>query len=146
MQLLTTAAPSLSVDLKFVSARTPEEFESAFSAMRRWRAQALDVLEDAMFTTHRAVIYKLVLESRLPSIYWDRMFAAGGLMSYGPDLLEHYRQAAGYISRILQGEPPAALPVQASIKHQLIINLQTAKVLGIKVPPSLLARADEVIE
>jgi len=146
VQLLTTAAPSLSVDLKFVSERTPAEFESAFSAMRRWRAQALDVLEDAMFTTHRAVIYKLVLESRLPSIYWDRMFAAGGLMSYGTWQGDYLRGAVGYVDKILKGANPGDLPIEQPTKFELVVNLKTARTLGITIPEPILLRADRVIE
>jgi putative tryptophan/tyrosine transport system substrate-binding protein len=145
VQLLTATAPLLSVDLKFVAARKPEEFDSAFSIMRRWRAQALDVLEDAMFTTHRTAIYKLALDSRLPSIYWDRSFAAGGLMSYGTWQGDYLRGAVGYMDRILKGANPADLPIEQPTKFELVINLKTAKALGIAVPESILLRADEVI-
>ena len=96
---------------------------------------------------HRDLILTLASRHTLPAIYWDRFFVdAGGLMSYGPDFLDQFRRAAGYVDRILKGEKPADLPVQAPTKFELLINLKTAKALGIDVPPALLARADEVIE
>ena len=96
---------------------------------------------------HRDLIVTLAARHKLPTVYYDRYFvAAGGLISYGPDYLEIYRQAAGYVDRILKGEKPADLPVQAPVKYQTAVNLNTAKALGLEVPPTLLARADEVIE
>jgi putative ABC transport system substrate-binding protein len=96
---------------------------------------------------HRDLIIELAAQYRLPAVYFDRPFAAaGGLMSYGPDQVQQFRQAAGYVDRILKGEQPGDLPVQAPIKYELVINLKTAKALGLEIPLSVLARADEVIE
>jgi len=96
---------------------------------------------------HRGLIVALAAQHELPAVYYDRMFiSAGGLISYGPDILDQYRRAAGYVDRVLRGEKPADLPVQAPVKYELVLNLKTAKTLGLDVPPTLLARADEVIE
>ena len=96
---------------------------------------------------HRGLIVALAAQHELPAVYYDRMFiSAGGLISYGPDILDQYRRAAGYVDRVLRGEKPADLPVQAPVKYELVLNLKTANTLGLDVPPTLLARADEVIE
>ena len=97
--------------------------------------------------SHRDLIVTLAAEHKLPAVYYDRLFVpAGGLISYGPDIVDQYRRAAGYVDRILKGEKPADLPVQAPTKYELVFNLRTAKALGLEVPASVLARADEVIE
>jgi putative ABC transport system substrate-binding protein len=97
--------------------------------------------------THRDLIIKLAAQYRLPRVYPLRFFViAGGLISYGPDIVDQYRRAAGYVDRILKGEKPAELPVQAPNKYELVINLKTAKAIGFELPPTVLARADEVIE
>ena len=98
-------------------------------------------------SVHRDLIISLATRHKLPPVYpYDYLVTAGGLMSYGPDYIDQYRRAAGYVDRILKGEKPADLPVQAPTKYELVINLKTAKALGLTVPPSILARADEVIE
>jgi putative tryptophan/tyrosine transport system substrate-binding protein len=96
---------------------------------------------------HRVLIITLAAQHKLPAVYYERSsVAAGGLISYGPDFVDQYRRAAGYVDRILKGEKPADLPVQAPIKYELVVNLKTAKALGLDVPATVLARADEVIE
>ena len=122
------------------------EIESAIAAARE-SGGGLIVMPDASNTVHRAQIVALAAQHNVPAVYYQRVFtASGGLMSYGTDLIDQYRRAAGYVDRILKGETPADLPVQAPTKFELVINLKTAKALGLEVPPTLLARADEVIE
>jgi putative ABC transport system substrate-binding protein len=140
-------APSLRVEVNPVNARDASEIERAVAAFALSANGGLIPASGGLALSHRDLIVTLAARHKLPAIYWDRFFvAAGGLISYGPDLIEQYRQAAGYVDRILKGEKPADLPVQAPTKYELVINLKTAKALALSVPPSLLARADEVIE
>jgi putative ABC transport system substrate-binding protein len=140
-------APSLGVDLTPVDARDASEIERAVTAFARSGNGGLIVTASPVALRHRDLIVTLAARHRLPAVYTSGPYvAAGGLISYGPDLLDQYRRAAGYVDRILKGEKPADLPVQAPTKYELIINLKTAKGLGLEVPATILARADEVIE
>jgi putative ABC transport system substrate-binding protein len=140
-------APSLGVDLSPVDARDALEIERAVTAFARSGNGGLIVTPSPVATRHRDLIVTLAARHRLPAVYsWRYFVTAGGLISYGPDSIDQYRRAAGYVDRILKGERPADLPVQAPTKYELVINLKTAKVLGLDVPQALLARADEVIE
>ena len=140
-------APSLGVDLTPVDARDASEIERAITAFARSGNAGLIVTASPVALRHRDLIVTLAARYRLPAVYTAGPYAvAGGLISYGPDLLDQYRRAAGYVDRILKGEKPADLPVQAPTRYELIINLKTAKAIGLTVPPTLLARADEVIE
>jgi len=143
---LKAAAPSLAIELSFVSARTPEEFGPAFSAMARAHAEALYVLGDAFFFSHRTTLLKLASKARLPTSYSERLFVdEGGLISYGPNRDDMYRRSAGYVDKILKGARPGDLPIEQPTKFELVVNLKTAKALGITIPQSILLRADEVI-
>jgi putative ABC transport system substrate-binding protein len=140
-------APSLKVEVTPVGMRDAGEIERAVAAFAGSPNGGLIVTAGSAAVRHRALIVTLAARHKLPAVYWERFFvAAGGLISYGADLIENYRRAAGYVDRILKGENPADLPVQAPTKYELAINLMTAKALGLEVPPPLLARADEVIE
>jgi ABC-type uncharacterized transport system substrate-binding protein len=144
---IQTVAPSLAVEVKPINARDASEIESTVSAFARSSSGGLIVTASAVARRHRELIITLAARHKLPAVYNDRSFvAAGGLISYGPDQIDQYRQAAGYVDRILKGEKPADLPVQAPTKHETVLNLQTAKALGLEIPPTVLARADEVIE
>ena len=143
---LKAAAPALAIELSFVNARTPEEFGPAFSAVSRAHAQALYVIEDPVFITHRMTLLKLALKARLPAVSGVRQFAdAGALMSYGANFGDLYRRSAGYVDKILKGAKPGDLPVEQPTKFELVINLKTARAIGITIPQSILLRADEVI-
>jgi len=143
---LKAVAPSLSIKLNVVSARMPEQFDPAFSAISRAHAQALYVIEDSMFSIQRATILERTLKARLPAIYRQREFTdQGGLMSYGTNFGDMFRRAAGYVDKILRGTKPADLPIEQPTKFELVVNLKTAKELGIAIPESILLRADEVI-
>ncbi len=140
---LKVAAPSLSIEIQFVSARTPEEFGPALSAVSRAHAQALYVIDDPVFFTHRMTLIKLVSKARLPTISAQREF--GGLLSYGANFGDLFRRAAGYVDKILKGAKPGDLPIEQPTKFEFVVNLKTAKALGITIPQSILLRADEVI-
>jgi putative tryptophan/tyrosine transport system substrate-binding protein len=140
-------APSLGVELSPVDARDAPEIERAVTAFARSGNAGLIVTPSPVANRHRDLIVTLAAQHRLPAVYaWRYYVTAGGLISYGPDSIDQYRRAAGYVDRILKGEKPADLPVQAPTKYELVINLKTAKALDLAVPSALLARADEVIE
>jgi len=141
------AAPSFGAEVSPVGVRDGGEIKRAVAAFARGSNDGLIVLTTGLTLVHRELIISLAARHRLPAVYTDRTFVTGGgLISYGPNFVDQYRQAAGYVDRILKGEKPADLPVQAPTKYELVINLKTAKALGLDVPPTLLARADEVIE
>ena len=130
-----------------MDARDAREIERAVTAFARSGNGGLIVTGSPLSLVHRELIIALAARHKLPTVYFLRPFVTdGGLISYGPDQIDQYRRAAGYVDRILKGEKPAGLPVQAPTKYELAINLKTAKALGIEIPASLLARADEVIE
>ena len=144
---IQSVAPSIGVELSPLSVREPSEIENAVAAFARGSNGGLIVTGSPLATTHSNLIVALAARHKLPAIYYERFFvAAGGLISYGPSFVDQFRRAAGYVDRILKGEKPADLTVQAPTKYELVINLKTARALGLDVPPSLLARADEVIE
>jgi len=140
-------APSLGVELNPVDVRDASEIERAVTTFARSSNGGLIVTGSGLAIRHRDLIVTLAARHKLPAVYPFRVFVAGGgLVSYGPDTIDPYRRAAGYVDRILRGEKPADLPVQAPTKYEMVLNLKTAKALGLDVPQSLLARADEVIE
>ena len=142
-----TAARSLGVQLQTLEARGAEDLERAFAAMTRERADALLLLVDGVFLLHQSRIMDFVATHRLPTMYAIReTAAAGGLIAYGPSLEDSFRHAATYVDKILKGARPADLPVEQPTKFELVINLKTAKALGLTIPPAVLARADEVIQ
>ena len=144
---LKAMARSLGVQLQLLEARSPHEFDGAFAAMVKERAAALLVVGDSMFVLHRIRLADLAAKYRLPSMHGAREnVEAGGLMSYGASVSDLHRRAATFVDRIFKGATPADLPVEQPTKFELVINLRTAKVLGLTIPPSLLFRADQVIE
>ena len=144
---LQAVAPSLRVELVPLNLRDAGDIERSVAEFARSSADGLIVTSGPLAAVHRDLIVAAAARHKLPAVYVSRFMAAGGgLISYGPDFVEQYRLAARYVDRILRGEKPADLPVQAPTKYELVINLKTAKTLGIEVPPTLLARADEVIE
>jgi putative tryptophan/tyrosine transport system substrate-binding protein len=145
--VIQAAAPSVGVEVSPINVRDAGEIEHAVTAFARSPNGGLIVTGFALMVVHRDLIVALAARHRLPAVYTVRFFVTGGgLISYGPDRVDVWRRAAGYVDRILKGDKPADLPVQAPTKYQLVINLKTAKALGLDVPPTLLARADEVIE
>ena len=135
------------MQLQFVEARGPEDLDRAFSEITRARPGALTVLPSSMFISERRRLADLAAKNRLPAVYFVREFVdAGGLMAYGPNLPDLSRRAATYVDKILKGAKPGDLPVEQPTKFELVINLKTAKALGLTIPPSLLQRADEVIQ
>jgi putative ABC transport system substrate-binding protein len=144
---IQAVAPSLRVEVNPVNMRDAVEIERAITAFARSPGGGLIVAAGPAATRHRNLIVTLAARHRLPAVYYERFFVAGGgLISYGLDFVDQYRRAAGYVDRILKGEKPADLPVQAPTKYELVINLKTAKALGLDIPATVLARADEVIE
>ena len=144
---IQTAAPSFGMEVSPVNVRDASEIERAVMAFARSSNGGLIVTASPLATLHRDLIITLAVRHKLPAVYFERFFVAeGGLISYGADFVDQFGRAAGYVDRILKGEKPADLPVQAPTKYELVINLKTAKALGLDVPATLLARADEVIE
>ena len=147
LAVIQAVAPSFRVEVTPVNLRDAPEIERAVTTFARSGNDGLIVTASAAAQRHRDLIIALAARHRLPAVYFERsLVAAGGLISYGADYVDQFRRAAGYVDRILKGEKPADLPVQAPTKYELVINLKTAKSLGLDVPPTLLARADEVIE
>ena len=145
--IIQSVAPSVGVDVSAINMRDAGEIERAITAFAGSPNGGLILTASALAVVHRELIIALAARHKLPAIYYRRYYAAsGGLISYGYDIVDQFRGAAGYVDRILRGEKPADLPVQGPTKYELVINLKTAKTLGLVVPPTLLARADEVIE
>jgi putative tryptophan/tyrosine transport system substrate-binding protein len=145
--VIQAMAPSTGVDLSLVNMRDASEIERDITAFARSSNGGLIVTAGPWGTVHRELIITLAARHKLPAVYFERFFVTdGGLISYGPHMIDQYQRAAGYVDRILKGEKPDDLPVQAPTNYELAINLKTAKALGLTVPPSVLARADEVIE
>jgi len=145
--VIQSVAPGIGVEVSPINVRDGTEIERAVTAFARSANGGLIVTSSALAVVHRDLIVALAARYKLPAVYYRRLYVpGGGLISYGPDFVDQFRRAAGYVDRILKGEKPADLPVQAPTKYEMVINLKTAKALGLEVPPTLLARADEVIE
>jgi putative ABC transport system substrate-binding protein len=145
--IIQAMAPSLRVEASPVNLLDAGEIERAVAAFAHTPDGGLILTASGAAIRHRELVITLAARHKLPAVYWERFFVtAGGLLSYGPDLIDNYRRAAGYVDRILKGEKAAGLPVQAPVKYELVINLKTAKALGLDLPASVLARADELIE
>ena len=144
---IQAVAPSVGVEVSPIGIRDAGDIDQAIVAFARSSSEGIIVTGSALAAVHHKLIVALAGRHNLPAVYFQRFFVnAGGLISYGPDYLDQYRRAAGYVDRILKGEKRADLPVQAPTKYELVIDLKTAKALGLDVPPMLLGRADEVIE
>ena len=147
LQATEEAARALGLELRTVEVAAPEDISAGFEVAVGAGAEALVVLSDVMYFHERARIIALAARHRLPAIYEDRAYAVdGGLLSYGRDVSEQFRLAAGYVDKILKGAKPSDLPIQQPTRFQLVVNLKTAKALGLTIPPSTLDLADEVIE
>ena len=145
--VIQAAAPSAGMEVRTVDVRDAREIERGIAALARASNGGLIITASAGSQVHHNLIITLAARHKLPAVYYERLFAsAGGLISYGPDFVDRFRRAAGYVDRILKGEKPADLPVQAPTKYELVINLKTATALGLEIPQTLLATADEVIE
>ena len=145
--VIQSVAPSVGIDVSPINVHNSDEIERAVTAFARTANGGLIVTASGSSAVHRKLIISLAARHKLPAVYYRRLYVAdGGLISYGPDYVDQYRQAAVYVDRILKGEKPADMPVQTPTKYELVINLKTAQGLGLTIPPSLLARADEVIE
>jgi putative ABC transport system substrate-binding protein len=145
--VIQSVAPSLGMDVRTVNVRDAPEIERAVAAFARLSNGGLIVTASVLALIHRDLIVTLAARHKLPAVYFSRVFVAGGgLISYGPEQLDQYRRAAGYVDRILKGEKPADLPVQAPTRYELVLNLKAAKALGLEVPATVLIRADEVME
>ena len=144
---IQSVAPLVGVEVSPVNVRDPSEIERDVTAFARTANGGLIVTASPLANVHRGLIIALAARHKLPAVYGARYHAAdGGLVAYGPDVADVYRRSAGYVDRILKGEKPADLPVQAPTKYELVINMKTARALGIEIPDKLLALADEVIE
>jgi putative ABC transport system substrate-binding protein len=145
--VIQAVAPQVRLDVSPISVRDPAEIERGIAAFARLPNGGLIVTASALAVVHRELIVTLAAKYKLPVVYFQRQFVdGGGLISYGSDWVDQYRRAATYIDRVLKGEKPADLPVQVPTKYELVINLKTAKAMGLDVPSAILARADEVIE
>jgi putative ABC transport system substrate-binding protein len=144
---IQSVAPSLGVELSAINVRDAAEIEQAIGAFARIPNGGLIVTASGLSVVHRDLIISLAARHKLPAVYWQSLYVeGGGLASYGPNTIDEYRRAAGYVDRILKGEKPADLPVQAPTRYDTVINLKTAKALDLEMPPTLLACADQVIE
>jgi putative ABC transport system substrate-binding protein len=144
---IQSIAPSLGVEVSPLNLRDDKEIERNIITFAHGSNGGLIVTASPLTLIHRDLLIKLAARHKLPAVYWDRAFvASGGLISYGADVIDQFRRAAAYVDRILKGEKPADMPVQAPTKYALVINLKTAKTLGLTVPNTLIGRADEVIE